>query len=206
MKAAKKQKRGKEKFHGPGTSTAKFYPAANKWSSLRISKKNSIQHIVCANDKGLHRACESGKLEVNTHRACESGKYFVPCGLTKVLIELERKPPTSSSHLGNIQDIYKLSEVDCWDACYYYSYAGACYEYSWLRLSFIFSFLKRFKTHNCKSLSSEQSRLGGSGSKNIKQPLHNTTKRTLRKLFLSIQTCCSMDDFLLLCKWPAVWM
>ena len=28
-KAAKKQKRGKEKFHGPGTSTAKFYPAAN---------------------------------------------------------------------------------------------------------------------------------------------------------------------------------
>ena len=59
---------------------------------------------------------------------------------------------------------------------------------------------------NWKSLSSEQSRLGGPESKNNKQPLHNTTKRTPRKLFLSIQTCCSMDVFLLLCKWPPVWM
>ena len=29
-KQQKTKKRGKENFHGPGTSTAKFYPAANK--------------------------------------------------------------------------------------------------------------------------------------------------------------------------------
>ena len=101
--------------------------------------------------------------------------------------------------------IYKLSEVDCLDACHYYSYAGAAHEYSWLWASLFFIFMKRFNTALLSNLKIPfiNAMLAGQKSivdlevmesKTISSPF-TTTNKPLRKSFLSIQTCCPLDDF-----------
>ena len=101
--------------------------------------------------------------------------------------------------------IYKLSEVDCLDACHYYSYAGAAHEYSWLWASFFFYFYEKVQHSFALKLKNsfyqrhagwakKHSRLRVIESKTTSSPF-TTTNKPLRKSFLSIQTCCPLDDF-----------
>ena len=92
--------------------------------------------------------------------------------------------------------IYKLSEVDCLDACHYYSYAGAAHEYSWLWASFYFYFYEKVQHSFALKLKNsfyqchagwakKHSRLRGDGIKNNKQPLHNNKQAIEEVIFVN---------------------